>query len=50
MVVASIVFVSEMYNEAAEMGSHHIALGQMAEGTWVGGRAGPGVGTHEHFR
>lgn len=38
-----------MYNGAVEMGSHHIAPGQMAEGTRVGGRAAPGKGDHEHF-
>lgn len=42
--------MSEMYNEGLEMGSHHVALGQTAEGTWVGGRAAPGKGAHERFR
>ena len=40
--------MSEMY-EAVEMGSHHVAAGNMAEGTQVGSRAAPGEGAHEHF-
>lgn len=47
VVVANIVFVSEKY-EAVGMGSHHVAVGDMAGGTWVGGRAAPGEGAHEH--
>lgn len=48
VVAANIVFVSEMY-EAVGRGSHHVTVGDMAGGTWVGGRAAPDKGAREHF-